>query len=214
MADDRLKQRLAVARRLAADIESGWYVNLGVGMPTRVADFVSEDKEVVFHSENGILGMGPAPAEDQIDPWLVNAGKKAVTLLPGASLFHHADSFTMIRGGHIDLCVLGAYQVATNGDLANWVTPSNDILPAVGGAMDLSAGAKRIWILMEHTTRDGEAKLVDSCTYPLTAAGVVGRIYSDLGVFEPAGDRFRVLDLAAGVTLDQVRAATGAPVDA
>ena len=165
--------RPQMAARLARDIPEGWFVNLGVGVPTQVADHIPADREVIIHSENGILGMGPAPAPDAVDPWLVNAGKKAVTLLAGAALFHHADSFAMIRGGHIDLCVLGAFEVASNGDLANWTTSSNDKTPAVGGAMDLAVGAKRIWILMEHVTRDGKARLVEHCSYPLTAPGAV-----------------------------------------
>ena len=201
-----------IAERAARDIESGWYVNLGVGLPTRISEFVDPDKEIVFHSENGILGMGPSPGDDAFDPWLVNASKKAVTLRPGAALFHHADSFTMIRGGHIDLCALGGYQVTPGGDLANWTTPTGDVLPAVGGAMDLAVGAKRIWVLMEHTSRKGHIKLVNRCTYPLTAPGCVTRVYTDLGVFAPEGDGFRVLDLSDGVALDEVQAKTEAPV--
>jgi 3-oxoadipate CoA-transferase beta subunit len=154
--------------------------------------------------------MGPAPAPDHVDPWLVNAGKQSVTLRPGASLFHHADSFVMIRGGHIDLCVLGAYQVSAAGDLANWTTPTGDILPAVGGAMDLAVGAKRVWILMEHTTREGAPKLVSECSYPLTAPKAVGRVYTDLGVFRPAGDGFEVIELVEGVSFDDAQARTGA----
>lgn len=200
--------KTAIAKRAARDVVSGWYVNLGVGIPTRIVDHVDPENEIVFHSENGILGMGPAPAPDAIDPWLVNAGKQAVTLLPGASLFHHGDSFTMIRGGHIDLCVLGAFQVAANGDLANWTTPTGDILPAVGGAMDLAVGAKRIWVLMEHTTKDGQHRLVQRCTYPLTAVGVVDRVYTDLGVFDVTPEGFEVIDLSAGVSLEQVQALT------
>ncbi|EUB98140.1 3-oxoacid CoA-transferase, B subunit [Rhizobium sp. CF080] len=204
--------RDAVARRLARDVEEGWYVNLGVGMPTKVADMIDGDKEVVFHSENGILGMGPGPAPDAIDPWLVNAGKKAVTLLPGSSLFHHGDSFAMIRGGHIDLCVLGAFEVAQNGDLANWTTSSDELLPAVGGAMDLAVGAKRVWVLMQHTAREGEPKLVEKCKYPLTAPGAVDRVYTELGVFEIIDGRFSIIELANGVSFEQVQALTGAPL--
>ncbi|MGH6858743.1 MAG: 3-oxoacid CoA-transferase subunit B [Phyllobacterium sp.] len=206
--------RDAPARRLARDIEDGWYVNLGVGMPTRVADMINDDREVVFHSENGILGMGPTPSENEIDPWLVNAGKKPVTLLPGASLFHHADSFTMIRGGHIDLCVLGAFEVSQAGDLANWTTGGDELMPAVGGAMDLSVGAKRIWVLMQHTARGGESKLVKTCSYPLTAPRAVSRIYTDLGVFGVRENGFHVIDLADSVSLDEARAHTGAPLNA
>jgi 3-oxoadipate CoA-transferase beta subunit len=211
-ADTDKTDRDAVARRLARDIQEGWYVNLGVGMPTHVSNMIEDDREVVFHSENGILGMGPAPVSEDPDPWLVNASKKAVTLVPGASLFHHGDSFAMIRGGHIDLCVLGAFEVAQNGDLANWTTSSDELLPAVGGAMDLGVGAKRVWVLMQHTSRDGEPKLVERCKYPLTAPGAVDRVYTELGVFEIVDGRFKVLELADGVTLDKAQAATGAPL--
>jgi len=201
-----------IAERCAQDIPEGWFVNLGVGVPTQVADYVPEGREIIFHSENGILGMGPAPAEDAVDPWLVNAGKKAVTLVQGAALFHHADSFTMIRGGHIDLCVLGAFEVAANGDLANWTTSSNDRTPAVGGAMDLAAGAKRIWVLMEHVTRDGAPKLVEKCSYPLTAPGVVTRIYTNYAVIDVTPRGFEVIELIPGMTLDALQAITAAPL--
>ncbi|WP_211861576.1 3-oxoacid CoA-transferase subunit B [Neoroseomonas soli] len=205
--------RKGMAARLAQDIPEGWYVNLGIGIPTMVGDFVPMDREVIFHSENGILGMGPAPAPDKVDPWLVNAGKQAVTLRPGGSYFHHADSFAMIRGGHIDLCVLGAFEVAANGDIANWATSENDTAPAVGGAMDLGAGAKRLWVVMEHTTKDGRPKLVEKCGYPLTTPGAVSRVYTNLGVFEIVkGKGFVVVELAPGVTLEQAQAATAAPL--
>ena len=150
-----------MAQRAAADIPEGWYVNLGIGIPTLIADYVPMEREVIFHSENGVLGMGPAPEKDKIEPWLINAGKQYVTLRAGGSFCHHADSFSMIRGGHLDLCVLGAFQVADNGDIANWATSENDTAPAVGGAMDLAAGAKRLWVLMEHTTKDGIAETGD-----------------------------------------------------
>ncbi|CAH0216276.1 3-oxoacid CoA-transferase subunit B [Roseomonas sp. CECT 9278] len=203
--------RKAMAARLAQDIPEGWYVNLGIGIPTMVGDFVPLDREVILHSENGILGMGPAPAPDKVDPWLVNAGKQAVTLRAGGSYCHHADSFAMIRGGHIDLCVLGAFEVAQNGDIANWATSENDTAPAVGGAMDLGAGAKRLWVIMEHTTKDGRPKLVERCGYPLTTPGAVKRVYTNLGVFDVvAGKGFVVVDLAPGVSLEQVQAASGA----
>ncbi len=202
--------RKAMAARLAQDIPEGWYVNLGIGIPTMVGDYVPMDREVILHSENGILGMGPAPAKDAIDPWLVNAGKQPVTLRPGGSYCHHADSFAMIRGGHIDLCVLGAFEVAANGDIANWATSENDTAPAVGGAMDLGAGAKRLWVIMEHTTKDGRPKLVETCAYPLTTPGAVKRVYTNLGVFEIVpGKGFVVVDLAPGVTLEQAQAASG-----
>ena len=202
--------RKAMAARLAQDIPEGWYVNLGIGIPTMVGDFVPLDREVILHSENGILGMGPAPAKDAIDPWLVNAGKQPVTLRPGGSYCHHADSFAMIRGGHIDLCVLGAFEVAQNGDIANWATSENDTAPAVGGAMDLGAGAKRLWVIMEHTTKDGRPKLVERCGYPLTTPRAVKRVYTNLGVFDVTERGFVVVDLAPGVTLDQAQAASGA----
>ncbi|MBR0649746.1 3-oxoacid CoA-transferase subunit B [Roseomonas terrae] len=200
-----------MAARLAQDIPEGWIVNLGIGIPTMVGNYVPSEREVIFHSENGILGMGPAPAPDKVDPWLVNAGKQAVTLLPGGSYCHHADSFAMIRGGHIDLCVLGAFEVAQNGDIANWATSENDTAPAVGGAMDLGAGAKRLWVIMEHSTKDGRPKLVERCGYPLTTPGAVKRVYTNLGVFEIVADKgFVVVDLAPGVTLEEAQAATGA----
>jgi len=202
--------RSEMAARLARDIPEGWYVNLGLGLPTLIPDHIPADREVVFHSENGVLGMGPVPAADQIDPWLINATKQNITLLKGASLFHHADSFGMIRGGHLDLCVLGAYEVAENGDIANWATLQNDVIPAVGGAMDLSAGAKRLWVLMEHTTKDGHSRIVQRCTYPLTAAGVVKRVYTNLSVIEVTERGFEVLDMAMGVDFDALQARTAA----
>jgi len=204
--------RRAMAQRVARDIPEGWVVNLGVGLPTQICDLVSADREVIFHSENGILGMGPKPTPDQLDPWLVNAGKQAVTLRPGASLFHHADSFAMIRGGHIDLCVLGAFEVASNGDLANWTTDSNDKTPAVGGAMDLAVGARRLWVLMEHVTKKGQPRLVERCALPLTAPGVVKRVYTNLAVLEVIDRKFKLLDLAPGVSLKEVQNLTAAPV--
>jgi 3-oxoadipate CoA-transferase beta subunit len=205
--------RTAMAARVARDIPEGWFVNLGIGMPTLVADHIPPEREVIFHSENGILGMGPAPAPDAVDPWLINAGKQPVTLRPGASLFHHADSFAMIRGGHLDLCVLGAFEVAANGDIANWATGENDSAPAVGGAMDLTAGAKRLWVLMDHTTKDGRPKLVEACSYPLTAAGVVSRVYTNLAVLDVVrGQGFVLVEAAPGVSIEEIRAKTAAPV--
>ena len=204
--------RTQMAARVAEDIPEGWYVNLGIGIPTLVADHVPEEREVVLHSENGILGMGPAPEKGQEDAWLINAGKQPVTLRPGGSYFHHADSFSMIRGGHIDLCVLGAFEVAENGDIANWATSENDSAPAVGGAMDLAAGAKRVWVMMEHTTKDGRPKLVRACSYPLTAMKVVKRIYTNLAVLDVKPEGFAVVDLAPGVSLEHVRSVTEAPL--
>ena len=204
--------RLQMAERLAVDVPEGWYVNLGIGMPTTVADYVPLEREVVFHSENGVLGMGPKPADADRDPWLINAGKQHVTMRPGGSYVHHADSFAMIRGGHLDLCVLGAFEVAENGDIANWATSENDTAPAVGGAMDLAAGAKRLWVIMDHMTKDGRSKMVKKCGYPLTAPGAVKRIYTNYGVFDVTPEGFTVIDLAPGVTRDMVQAKTDAPL--
>ncbi len=204
--------RRQMAARAAKDIPEGWYVNLGIGLPTLVADFVPIDKEVVFHSENGVLGMGPAPKDNEINPWLINAGKALVTLRPGGSYCHHADSFAMIRGGHIDLCVLGAFQVAENGDIANWATSENDTAPAVGGAMDLAAGAKQLWVLMEHTTKTGEAKIVRKCSYPLTAPGAVSRIYTNLAVIDVTPEGFLVRDMVPGLTFDELQRVSDAPL--
>jgi len=201
--------RKGMARRVAQDIPEGWYVNLGIGIPTLVADFVPPDREVVIHSENGLLGMGPAPAPGQEDPWLINAGKQRVTLRPGASFLHHADSFAVIRGGHLDLCVLGAFEVAENGDIANWAT-GGDLAPAVGGAMDLAVGAKRLWVVMEHVTRDGRPRLVSRCSYPLTAAGTVVRVYTNLAVLDVTDHGFVVRELVAGLSLAELQALTGA----
>jgi 3-oxoadipate CoA-transferase beta subunit len=181
-------------------------------MPTQIADHVPPDREVIFHSENGVLGMGPAPAPGHVEPWLINAGKQHVTLREGGSYFHHADSFTMIRGGHLDLCVLGALEVAENGDLANWSTSANDAAPAVGGAMDLAVGARRVWVLMEHTTKDGASKLVRRCSYPMTAFAAVQRIYTNLAVLDVTPRGFVLADLMAGVSFEDVQARTDAPV--
>ncbi len=204
--------RTEMAARAAQDIPEGWYVNLGIGMPTMIADHVPLEREVVFHSENGILGMGPAPTPETRNPWLINAGKQLVTLRDGGSYCHHADSFAMIRGGHLDLCVLGAFEVAENGDIANWATSENDTAPAVGGAMDLAVGAKRLWAIMEHTTKDGRPRLVRRCSYPLTAPGAVTRVYTNLAVLDVTEDGFRVVDLAPGITMGELRANTDAPL--
>jgi 3-oxoadipate CoA-transferase beta subunit len=198
--------RAGMAARVAQDIPEGWYVNLGIGIPTLVSDFVPADREVVFHSENGVLGMGPAPAPEAVDPWLINAGKQHVTLRTGGAYVHHADSFAIIRGGHLDLCVLGAYQVAENGDIANWSTGERDVAPAVGGAMDLAAGAKRLWVVMEQTTRKGEPRLVKRLTYPPTALGAVKRVYTNLAVFDVTERGFVVRDMVPGLTLEELQA--------
>jgi len=202
--------RTQMAARVAADIPEGWIVNLGIGIPTLVADHVPPDREVIFHSENGVIGVGPAPAEDARDPWLINAGKQHVTLRTGGAYVHHADSFALIRGGHLDLCVLGAFEVAENGDIANWSTGANERAPAVGGAMDLAAGAKRLWAVMEHTTKDGRPRLVGRCTYPLTALGAVRRVYTNLAVIDVEKRGFVVREMVPGMTLEALQARTGA----
>lgn len=203
--------RAQMAAKAAADIPEGWVVNLGIGIPTLIADHVPLEREVIFQSENGVLGMGPAPEKGKEDPWLINAGKQMVTLRPGGSFCHHADSFAMIRGGHIDLCVLGGFEVAENGDLANWATSENDTAPAVGGAMDLAAGAKRLWVVMEHTTKDGRSKIVPRCGYPLTALGNVSRVYTNLAVLDIVpGLGFLVRDIVDGMSLAELQAKTDA----
>jgi 3-oxoadipate CoA-transferase beta subunit len=203
--------RTEMAALVARDIPEGWYVNLGIGIPTLVADQIPAGREVILHSENGILGFGEAPPAGEEDAWLINAGKQPITLLPGGSFFHHADSFAMIRGGHLDLCVLGAFEVAANGDIANWATSATDTSPAVGGAMDLAAGAKRLWTIMEHTTKDGRPKLVEACTYPLTAKAAVSRVYTNLAVLDVVpGQGFVVRDMAPGLTLEALQEKTGA----
>ncbi len=204
--------REEMAARLAQDIPNGSYVNLGIGIPELVARFVPEDKTLIYHTENGLIGMGPSPEAGQGDPELINAGKRQVTAMPGAAYFHHADSFVMIRGGHIDLCVLGALQVAQNGDLANWSTGQPDAIPAVGGAMDLVAGVKSIYVITQHTTKHGDPKLVESCTYPLTGLGVVDRIYTNLAVIEVTPDGFGVSELSPGIDFQDVQNQTGAPL--
>ncbi|WP_207064054.1 3-oxoacid CoA-transferase subunit B [Motiliproteus sp. SC1-56] len=201
--------REAMAKRAALDIPNGAYVNLGIGIPEKVAQYVPEGREVIYHTENGLLGMGVAPEPGQEDPELINAGKKPVTTIPGAAFFHHADSFAMIRGQHIDICVLGAMQVAENGDLANWSTGAPDAIPAVGGAMDLVAGVKTIYVITQHCTKDGEPKLVSQCSYPLTGQGVVSRIYTDLAVIDVTAAGFEVIELAPGISFDYVQARTG-----
>jgi len=210
MSDFTPMNRKQMAARVAQDIPEGWYVNLGIGIPTLVADHIPAGREVVLHSENGILGMGPAPEPDKIDPWLINAGKQHVTLLKGGCFFHHADSFAMIRGGHIDLCVLGAFEVAENGDIANWATSAADAAPAVGGAMDLALGAKQTWVITEHTTKDGAPKLVERCAYPLTALGAVQRIYTNLAVLDVSPQGFVVREMVPGLSFEALQARTGA----
>jgi len=204
--------RKQVAWRIAQDIENGAYVNLGIGQPEMVANYVPEDREIVFHSENGILGMGPEPGPGEGDEELINAGKKPVTMVPGGSFFHHADSFAMIRGGHIDICVLGAFQVSATGDLANWSTGKPGAIPAVGGAMDLAAGAKRVFVMMNHLTRDGESKIVERCTYPLTGTGIVTTVYTDLAVIDVGADGLTVREIVAGLDFSDLAQQTDAPI--
>ncbi len=201
-----------MAARVAADIPEGAYVNLGIGLPTLVANALPEEREVILHTENGLLGMGPAPAKGQEDWDLINAGKQAVTALPGAAFFHHADSFAMMRGGHLDICVLGAFQVSEHGDLANWHTGAADAIPAVGGAMDLAIGAKKTWVMMEHVTKDGQPKLVACCTYPLTGRACVARVYTDLAVIDVSPQGFAAIDIVRGLEFSELARLTGAPL--
>jgi 3-oxoadipate CoA-transferase beta subunit len=215
MAENRSWQPLGrdeLAMRVAQDIPEGWSVNLGIGIPTLVANYVPPQREVIFHSENGILGMGPAPTPDTLNPWLVNASRQHVTLRQGASLMNHADSFALVRGGHLDLCVLGAFQVAENGDIANWARSDDETAPAIGGAMDLAAGARRIWAVMEHVTRSGEKRLLRRCTYPLTAKGCTSRVYTDLAVIDVTPRGFVVIDMVPGLSFEELQERTDAPL--
>jgi 3-oxoadipate CoA-transferase beta subunit len=199
-----------MAARVARDIPEGACVNLGIGLPTLVANHLPKDREVFLHSENGLLGMGPAPAPGEEDYDLINAGKQPVTILAGGAYFHHADSFAMMRGGHLDICVLGAFQVSATGDLANWHTGAPDSIPAVGGAMDLAIGAKKTFVMMEHLTKGGESKIVARCTYPLTGIGCVARIYTDLAVLDVTPAGLKVVD--ATIPFDQLQQLTGVPL--
>jgi 3-oxoadipate CoA-transferase beta subunit len=204
--------REQMAARVAQDIPEGAYVNLGIGLPTKVANYLPSEREVFLHSENGLLGMGPAPAPGEEDEDLINAGKQPVTLLTGGAYFHHADSFAMMRGGHLDICVLGAFQVSHTGDLANWHTGAPDAIPAVGGAMDLAIGAKQVFVMMEHQTKTGESKIVERCTYPLTGVECVSRIYTDLAVLDVTPAGLRVREMVPGLTLADLQAVTAAPL--
>ncbi|MGZ5235141.1 MAG: 3-oxoacid CoA-transferase subunit B [Caldimonas sp.] len=204
--------RAEMAARVARDIPDGAVVNLGIGLPTMVANHLPEGREVVLHSENGVIGMGPAPPPGQEDYDLINAGKQPVTLLPGGSFFHHADSFAMMRGGHLDVCVLGAFQVSAGGDLANWHTGAADAIPAVGGAMDLAIGAKKTYVMMEHVTKSGELKIVERCTSPLTGIGCVARIYTDLAVIDVTPSGLVVRETVEGLDRAGLQALTGAPL--
>jgi 3-oxoadipate CoA-transferase, beta subunit len=204
--------REQMAARVARDIPDGACVNLGIGLPTLVANHLPRDREIILHTENGLLGMGPAPVPGAEDPDLINAGKQPVTALPGASYFHHADSFAMMRGGHLDCCVLGAFQVSVAGDLANWHTGGKDAIPAVGGAMDLAIGAKSVYVMMEHQTRNGESKIVPSCTYPVTGLQCVNRIYTDLAVIDVTPSGLVVIDIVPGLPFAELAHLTGVPL--
>jgi 3-oxoadipate CoA-transferase beta subunit len=201
-----------MAARVAQDIADGMVVNLGIGLPTLVANHLPAGREVMMHSENGVIGMGPAPPAGEEDYDLINAGKQPVTLLPGGCYFHHADSFAMMRGGHVDLCVLGAFQVSGSGDLANWHTGAPDAIPAVGGAMDLAVGARKTAVMMEHLTKSGEPKIVPDCSYPLTGVACVSRIYTDLAVLDITPQGMRVVDQVPGLTLAELQAVTAVPL--
>ncbi len=204
--------RNQIAARVARDIPEGAYVNLGIGLPTLVAGHLPKDREVLLHSENGVLGIGPRPAPGDVDEDLIDAGKEPVTLLAGGSFFHHAASFAMIRGGHSDLCVLGAVQVSARGDLATWHTGAADAIPAVGGAMDLAAGAKAVFVMMEHVTKKGEPKIVAECAYPLTGVRCVSRIYTDLAVIDVRPEGLQVVELVDGLDFAELQRLTGAPL--
>ena len=201
-----------MAKRVARDIPEGAYVNLGIGLPTMVANHLPKEREIFLHSENGLLGMGPAPAPGEEDYDLINAGKQPVTLLPGGAYFHHADSFAMMRGGHLDICVLGAFQVSVKGDLANWSTGGVDAIPAVGGAMDLAIGAKRTFVMMEHLTKGGESKIVVRCSYPLTGIACVSRIYTDLAVIDVTPQGLKLVEGCTGLGHAEIERLTGVPI--
>ncbi|MBK17808.1 MAG: 3-oxoadipate CoA-transferase [Rhodospirillaceae bacterium] len=202
--------RKQIAWRVAQDIQDGTYVNLGIGAPELVANYLPDDREVIIHCENGLLGMGPTPPEGEENPDLINAGKKPVTLVNGASIFHHTDSFAMIRGGHLDICVLGAFQVSERGDLANWATLDNSRPPGVGGAMDLALGAKDVFIITDQCTRDDQPKLLESCTYPLTGKGVVSRVYTDHALIDLENNTFVVREIVEGISQEELQNMTGA----
>jgi 3-oxoadipate CoA-transferase, beta subunit len=204
--------REQMAVRVARDIPEGAYVNLGIGLPTLVANHLPRDREIFLHSENGLLGMGPAPAPGDEDYDLINAGKQPVTLLPGGAYFHHADSFAMMRGGHLDICVLGAFQVSSTGDLANWHTGAPNAIPAVGGAMDLAIGAKKTFVMMEHLTRTGESKIVERCTYPLTGVRCVSRIYTDLAVLDITTNGLKVVEIFNDLPFGELQKVSGVPL--
>ena len=206
------RNRDQIAARVARDIPEGAYVNLGIGLPTLVANHLPKDRDIFLHSENGLLGMGPAPAPGEEDEDLINAGKQPVTILPGGAYFHHGDSFAMMRGGHLDICVLGAFQVSVGGDLANWHTGAHDAIPAVGGAMDLAIGAKKVFVMMEHQTKTGASKIVAQCSYPLTGIGCVNRIYTDLAVINVTPAGLCVMEMTEGLSFAELQRLTGVPL--
>lgn len=208
----RPRTRHELAARVAQDLFDGAVVNLGIGQPTMVANYIPDDREIILHSENGVLGVGPSPAVGHEDYDLINAGKQPVTIKPGGSFFHHADSFAMTRGGHLDISVLGAFQVSVNGDLANWSTGVQDAVPAVGGAMDLAVGAKQTWVMMSLLTKDGESKLVERCSYPLTGIACVARVYTDLATFECSSKGLRLLDMVSGLDLEALKSLIKLPI--
>ncbi len=203
-----------MARKVAKTIPPGSFVNLGIGLPTAVANYLPDEYGVILHTENGMLGMGPAPEPGKEDPDLINAGKQPVTIKPGGSFFHHADSFAMMRGGHLDYCVLGAFQVSVTGDIANWHTGAPDAIPAVGGAMDLAIGAKNVYVMMDLLTKKGESKIVEKCSYPQTGVGCVKRIFSDYAVFEVTDSGLAVLEMVPGLTLEKLMEMVGVPLKA
>jgi 3-oxoadipate CoA-transferase beta subunit len=204
--------RPQMAWRAAQDIDTGWYVNLGIGLPTMVSDHIPSGREIVFHSENGLLGMGPKPAPNEVDPDLINAGKGLTTLITGGSFFHHADAFLMIRGGHLDLSIMGAFEVSERGDLANWTTEDPNFPPGVGGAMDLAVGAKRVRVLLEHTTKDGSPRIKVKCAYPLTAERCVSRIYTNLAVVDVTPEGLIVREIVDGLSFEDLQQKTEAPL--
>ncbi len=212
MANYKARTKQEIAERIARDIPNGAYVNLGIGMPTLVANYLPADREIILHSENGILGMGEAPPKGEEDYDLINAGKQPVTLLPGGAYFHHADSFGMMRGGHLDICVLGAFQVSATGDLANWSTGEPDAIPAVGGAMDLAIGARQTWVMSTLMTREGVSKLVEKCTYPLTGIACVSRFYSDLATLACTPNGLQLIDIVEGLEKSELERMIGLPI--
>lgn len=210
MADWVALDRNGMAARAAADIPEGWVVNLGIGIPTEVANFIPLGREVIIHAENGVIGAGPAPEPDAVNPYLINAGVQPITLVRGGSYVHHADSFAIARGGHLDLCVLGAFEVSETGDIANWARRPDEPVKQIGGAMDLAIGAKRLWVIMEHTTKEGSPRLVRACSYPRTAHGVVRRVYTNLAVLDVTPRGFVVRDMIDGLSFEELRARTEA----